>query len=104
MNIVGKTVKEVRYPSQYENITILFTDGTTLEVREHGQVGELKVFVNNQEISSEIFPVTKKNGHEFLDELNSRKPPVFGLSESMKKICEERGIPFIDISDDSLNG
>ena len=71
MNIVGKTIKEVRYPSQYENITLVFTDGTTLEVREHGQVGELKVF--------------------------------FGLSESMKKICEERGIPFIDISDDALN-
>lgn len=48
-NIIGKTVKSVSYPSQYDRITIYFTDGTKLEIKEIGYTGEIRVRVNDEE-------------------------------------------------------
>jgi hypothetical protein len=57
-NLVGKTVLAVKYSDPWENgLRITFTDGTTLEVTEARQAGEVKVSINNKVIKSE-FPLT----------------------------------------------
>lgn len=31
--LVGKTIKDIKYPEDYSSILIIFTDGTELEIR-----------------------------------------------------------------------
>lgn len=52
-NLVGKTVKSVSYPWNYDKVVITFTDDTVLEVREVGYTGELEVRINNEVIEDE---------------------------------------------------
>jgi len=53
-NLVGKTVDTVQYIDPWDNgLRIMFTDGTTLEVTEARQSGEIKVCVNHETMKSE---------------------------------------------------
>jgi len=57
-SLVGKTVSAVKYSDPWENgLKITFTDGTTLEVTEARQAGEIKVSIDNKVIKSET-PLT----------------------------------------------
>lgn len=57
-SLVGKTVLTVKYSDPWENgLRITFTDGTTLEVTEARQAGEIQVSINNKVIKSET-PLT----------------------------------------------
>ena len=52
--LVGKTVDTVQYIDPWDNgLRIMFTDGTTLEVTEARQAGEIKVCVNHEKMESE---------------------------------------------------
>lgn len=49
--IAGKTVQGVSYPDPWgEGITILFTDGSKLNVYERMQAGQIMVEYNGQEV------------------------------------------------------
>ena len=49
MDIVGKTVATATYSDPWdEGLTIVFTDGTVLKVRERTQSGEIQVFLNDK--------------------------------------------------------
>lgn len=52
-NLIGKTIAYVSYPSQHENITLTFTDGTIMVVREVGYTGEIEVRLEDKVIKSE---------------------------------------------------
>jgi hypothetical protein len=50
--MLGKTIAGVRYPDQTgEGFSILFTDGSVLNIRERMQAGAIIVFYNEQEVS-----------------------------------------------------
>jgi hypothetical protein len=50
----GKTVATVTYSDPWdEGLTIVFTDGTVLNVRERTQSGEIQVSVNNETVGSD---------------------------------------------------
>ena len=54
VTIAGKTVAGVSYPNPWnEGLTILFTDGTVLNIRERMQAGEIVATYEGQEIQSE---------------------------------------------------
>jgi hypothetical protein len=54
VTIAGKTVAGVSYPNPWdEGISILFTDGTVLNVYERCQAGEIVATYEGQVISSE---------------------------------------------------
>ena len=54
MDIVGKTVAIATYSDPWdEGLTIVFTDGTVLKVRERTQSGEIGVFVNDNAVDSD---------------------------------------------------
>ena len=54
MDIVGKTVATAKYSDPWdEGLTIVFTDGTVLKVRERTQSGEIEVFVNDNTVDSD---------------------------------------------------
>lgn len=49
--IAGKTVQGVSYPDPWgEGITILFTDGSKLNIYERMQAGQIVVKYNGQEV------------------------------------------------------
>ena len=52
--IAGKTVAGISYPNPWdEGFSILFTDGTVLNVRELRQAGQIVVTYNGQEVACE---------------------------------------------------
>ena len=52
-NLAGKTVDTVQYIDPWDNgLRIMFTDGTTLEVTEARQAGQIKVCVNHETMES----------------------------------------------------
>jgi hypothetical protein len=52
--LIGKTVAQVQYENSYEGgVHLVFTDGTTLNVSERMQAGEIRVFLNGEEIPSD---------------------------------------------------
>jgi hypothetical protein len=54
MDIAGKTVATAKYSDPWdEGMTIVFTDGTVLKVRERTQSGEIEVFVNDNAVDSD---------------------------------------------------
>jgi len=54
ITLAGKTVAGVSYPNPWdEGISILFTDGTVLNVYERMQAGEIIATYEGQEIQSE---------------------------------------------------
>jgi hypothetical protein len=54
VTIAGKTVAGVSYLNPWnEGLTILFTDGTVLNIRERMQAGEIVATYEGQEIQSE---------------------------------------------------
>jgi hypothetical protein len=51
--LVGKVVASVVYQDPWNNgITLTFTDGTQLKVRDSTQVGDMEVFVGGVEMES----------------------------------------------------
>ena len=53
-NLVGKTVASVEYANPWDKgLTIIFTDGTKLEVNEEMQSGEINVVLNGQDVQSD---------------------------------------------------
>jgi len=54
VTIAGKTVAGISYPNPWdEGISIMFTDGTVLNIRELMQAGEIIATYEGQEIQSE---------------------------------------------------
>jgi hypothetical protein len=54
MDIVGKTVATATYSDPWdEGLTIVFTDGTVLKVRERTQSGQIEVSVNDKAVDSD---------------------------------------------------
>ena len=54
VTIAGKTVAGVSYPDPWdEGLTILFTDGTVLNIRERYQAGAIVATYEGHEIQSE---------------------------------------------------
>ena len=52
--MAGKTVAGVRYADSYDKgFSILFTDGTVLNISERMQAGAIVVTYNGQEVASE---------------------------------------------------
>ena len=54
LNIAGKTVKSISYPDPWsEGLTIVFTDGSELNVYERMQAGEIIATYNEEVIVHE---------------------------------------------------
>jgi len=54
IELTGKVVAGVSYPDPWgEGLTIMFTDGTVLNIRERMQAGEIEVFFNDETVPSE---------------------------------------------------
>ena len=54
-NLVGKTVSSVDFVDPWDNgLKITFSDGTTLEVKEAQQAGEIKVLINKEVIKPDL--------------------------------------------------
>ena len=54
LDIVGKTVASISYPNPWlEGITIVFTDGSKLNVYERMQAGEIMATYNDEPIIHE---------------------------------------------------
>lgn len=47
--VIGKTVADVRYLA-YELVSIVFTDGTVLDIHQTSQTGTLDLYYDEQEV------------------------------------------------------
>lgn len=53
-NLVGKTIKSVVYQDPWNNgITLTFTDGTEVRVRDTTQTGDMEVLIDGEEMESD---------------------------------------------------